>query len=44
MTFRNLMAPVAAVVVTLSLAGAAHADPAAARPGVKGSGKRCAMQ
>ena len=34
MTFRNLMAPVAAVVVTLSLAGAAHADPAAAKAAV----------
>ena len=30
MTFRNLMAPVAAVVATLARAGAAHADPAAA--------------
>ena len=34
MTFRNLMAPVAAVVATLTLAGAAHADPAAAKAAV----------
>ena len=34
MTYRNLMAPVAAVVASITFAGAAHADPAAAKAAV----------